>query len=121
MEWKFVINDENKYLEVITSGVADVDSSLNMATSIASEMKSHQFKKVLIDHRNLSGVIGSTMDIYNRPKALKDSGAEFGSKIAEIIKPEHVKLFRFFETVCVNRGFQVSIFQDKEKALSWLL
>jgi hypothetical protein len=40
--------------------------------------------------------------------------------MAEIIKPEHVYHFKFFETVCVNQGYQISVFQDREKALSWL-
>ncbi|MBA4394757.1 MAG: hypothetical protein C0407_14500, partial [Desulfobacca sp.] len=121
MEWKIVINDEYKYIKVITSGIADKDGSLNMAKAITHIMKTNRITKVLIDHRNVVSVTGSVTDIYNRPKLFKIIGVILRIRIAEIIKPEHLEHFKFFETVCVNRGFQISIFQDKEKALSWLL
>jgi hypothetical protein len=121
MEWEIVINEEHKYAEVTTRGIADKDSSLAMAKAIINETKAKQIKKILIDHRNLVNVIGSTMDIYERPRSLRDSGAIPGIKIALIIKPEHWEHFKFFETVCVNQGFLMSIFQDKEEAMSWLI
>jgi len=121
MEWEIDINDEHKYIEVITSGIADKDGSLNMAKAISHTMKTNRITKALIDHRNVASVTGSVTDIYNRPKLLRIIGAILRIKIAEIIKPEHLEHFKFFETVCINRGYQISIFQDKEKALSWLL
>jgi hypothetical protein len=121
MEWKIVINDEYKYIEVITSGIADKDSSLNMVKAITNTMKTNRIIKALIDHRNVVSVTGNTTDIYNRPKIFRIIGIILKIRIAEIIKPEHLKHFKFFETVCVNQGYQISIFQDKEKALSWLL
>lgn len=121
MEWDIVINEEHQYVEVITRGIADKDSSLNMVKAIANETKDRKFKKILIDHHNLERVVGSIMDIYERPKLLKESGTTPIIKIALIIKAEHWEHFKFFETVCVNQGFTVSIFQDKEKAMSWLI
>ncbi|NTW48831.1 MAG: hypothetical protein HGB19_03700 [Chlorobiales bacterium] len=121
MEWDIVINDEYKYIEVITSGIADTDGSLNMAKAIAHTMKTNRITKALIDHRNVISVTGNVTDIYTRPKLFRIIGAILRIRIAEIIKPEHLEHFKFFETVCVNQGYQIYIFQDKEKALSWLL
>ena len=121
MKWKIVVHDEGKYIEVITSGIADGDGSLNMAKAIAQIMRAHRISRALIDHRNVEGVIGSTVDVYHRPKVFRLIGAILGIKIAEIIKPEHMEHFQFFETVCVNLGYQLSVFQDKDKALTWLL
>jgi hypothetical protein len=121
MEWKIILNDEYQYIEVITSGIADKDGSLNMAKEIMKTMRANRLKKVLIDHRNIVSVAGNTTDIFNRPKLLKFIGVILKIRIAEIIKPEHLKHFKFFETVCVNQGYQISIFQDKNDALSWLL
>ena len=120
MEWNIVVNEEHQYIEVVTRGIADTDSSLNMAKAILNETKTRRIRKILIDHRNLEHVIGSTIEIYERPKLLKESGAAPGVKIALLVKPEHWRHFRFFETVCVNQGILVSIFQDKEEAMSWL-
>jgi hypothetical protein len=121
MKWEIVIHDKDNYIEVTTSGIADGDGSLNMAKAIAQIMRSNRINKALIDHRNIESVIGSTMDVYHRPKIFRLIGAILGIKIAEIIKPEHMEHFRFFETVCLNLGYQLSVFQDKDKALVWLL
>ena len=122
MEWDIVINDEPKYIEVITRGIGDKDSSLNMTKAFIDEMKARKIKKILIDHRNLEKVVGSTLDIYERPQLISDSiGPEWGIKIALIVKPEHWEHFKFLETVFVNRGFLASLFQNKEGAISWLI
>lgn len=42
-------------------------------------------------------------------------------KIAEIINPAHIDHFKFFETVCVNRGFKFSVFYERKNGLEWLL
>ncbi|MBN1472448.1 MAG: hypothetical protein JW925_11760 [Syntrophaceae bacterium] len=121
MEWDIVINDEHKCIEVVTRGIADKDSSLVLAKDVINKLNATQFKKVLVDHRNLEKAIGKIIDIYERPKLYKEHGVKLGTKLALIIKPEHSEVYEFLETVCVNQGFLVSIFQDKEKALAWLI
>ena len=121
MEWETRIHNEEKYLEVITTGAADKEGSLNMAKIIKETMQRHRITKALIDHRGVESVSGEIIEIYDRPKLFIIMGVILGVRIAEIIKPEHVKHFRFFETVCINQGFKVSIFQERSSALEWLL
>jgi hypothetical protein len=121
MEWKIIIHDEERYVEVITSGLGDREGSLNMAKDITHAMRTHRITRALIDHRNIEEVAGKTIDVYNRPKVFRLIGAILRIKIAEIIKREHIEHFRFLETVCLNQGYRLSVFQDKDKALAWLL
>ena len=122
MEWHIVIHDADGYVEVITRGLADRDGSLNMAKAIAHTMRTHRITNALIDHRSIEDVVGNTLDIYDRPKVFRRLiGAIFRIKIAEIIKPEHRGHFKFLETVCLNQGYRLFIFEDKDKALAWLL
>lgn len=121
MEWDLIVHREDKFLEVITGGVADSDGSLGMAKAISEAMRNNRITKVIIDHRNLAGVSGNVIEIYKRPKILSLIGVILGVKIAEIVRPEHQDHFRFLETVCVNRGFRFSIFQEKGPAMEWLL
>jgi hypothetical protein len=121
MKWDIIINDQNKYVEVITSGIADKDGSLNMAKAITHAMKTNRITKALIDHRNVESVHGNIADIYERPRLFRIIGIILRIKIAEIIKSEHLEHFKFLETVSVNQGYRMSIFQDREKALAWLL
>lgn len=121
MEYEIRIYNEEKYVEIVTRGVADKDGSLSMAKTIKETMQQHRMTRALIDHRNIESVSGETMEIYNRPKLFRIMGVVLNIKIAEIIKPDHVKHFRFFETVCINQGIRLSIFQEKTPALEWLL
>jgi len=121
MEWEIRIHNEEKYVEVITKGVADKDGSLNMAKIITETMQQNRITKVLIDHRNIESVSGEIIEIYDRPKLLRIIGIILGVKIAEIIKPDYMKHFSFFETVCINQGFKISIFQEYSPAIEWLL
>ena len=121
MEWEIRIHNEDNYIEVITKGVAGKAGSLNMAKTITETMRQHRITRVLIDHRNIESISGEIIEIYNRPKLLKMIGIILGVKIAEIIKPDHIKHFSFFETVCINQGFRISIFQENLPALEWLL
>jgi hypothetical protein len=121
MEWEIVIHGQDGYVEVVTGGIADQDGSLAMAKTISQTMRTNRITRALIDHRNLERVVGHTADIYNRSKIFRLIGVILHIRIAEIIKPEHLEHFRFFETVCRNQGYQLSIFQDKDLALFWLL
>ncbi|MDB9822922.1 hypothetical protein OAC89_04400 [Deltaproteobacteria bacterium] len=121
MEWTITINEESRHVEIITSGIADKGGSLDMAKAIALALSKYKFKKILIDHRNICSVSGNTVDVYSRPKHFQEIGVIHGIKVAEVIKPEHKEFFRFLETVCVNRGYEFSMFNDKKPALEWLL
>lgn len=121
MEWTITLDEENRYAEIITSGIADKDGSLEMAKAIASTLQNNKWRKILIDHRNISAVKGSTIEVYNRPEQLKAMGVIYSVLIAVVVRPEHSDFFTFLETVCVNRGFSFSIFFDRKLALEWLL
>jgi hypothetical protein len=121
MEWTITIKEEDHYAEIITSGVADKNGSLDMAKEIAIAMSKNKIKRALIDQRNIVSVSGGIGEVYQRPKQLQEMGVIGGIKIAEIVKPEHKEFFDFLETVCINRGFNFALFIDKESALEWLL
>jgi hypothetical protein len=121
MEWELIVHKEEKYIEIITQGIADQNGSLTMAKFITETMRNNKITKALIDHRNIAGISGNIIEIYERPKTFRLIGWILGVKIAEIIKPEHAEHFRFLETVCLNQGFRMSIFREKNEALKWLL
>jgi len=121
MKWEVFVHKDDRYIEVVTYGIADGDGSQNMARDIAKTMRENKVYRALIDHRNIENVTGDTVDIYHRPKFFRVIGVALGIKIAEIIKPEHEEHFRFFETVCVNMGYKFYVFQDRDEALGWLL
>ena len=121
MEWTINLDQENRYAEIVTAGIADRDGSLAMAKAAAAAMSKNKIKKMLIDHRNIDMIAGSTTAIYQRPKEFNDMGMMPSIKVAEVVKPEHEEFFNFLATVCLNRGYRFSIFYDRTAALEWLL
>lgn len=120
MEWTIILHEDKHYAEVVTNGIADQDGSLAMVKAISTALSKTNIKRVLIDHRNISKVSGGIVDIYNRPMKFEEMGVLQYVKVAEVVKPEHRKFFDFLETVCVNRGYDFSIFEDEKGALEWL-
>ena len=121
MELTITINNENQYLDVVTSGDINKDNSLNMVEQIAFASIKNKIKKILIDHSRIDSVLGEILDVYGRPEEFKGKGVLCGIKVAEVIKPEHKEFFHFLETTCRNRGYQFKMFVDHKSALEWLL
>jgi hypothetical protein len=121
MEWTITHYEDEQYAEIVTRGIADRDGSKEMAKELSMVLSKTRTKKILIDHRNIDAVSGGIFEIYHRPKELKKFGAAMGIHVAEVVKKEHREFFSFLETVCVNRGYIFSIFDDRQSALKWLL
>lgn len=120
MNWTITIHHEKGYLEVVTSGCANQQKSLSMAKDISQKSEQTQTHKILIDHLGITSVCGNVIDVYNRPKQFDHMEGIRKTRIAEVVKKEHLDFFTFFETVCVNRGYDFHVFSDKEAALEWL-
>jgi hypothetical protein len=120
MKFDVSFNAENQLAEIITYGIMDTTNSMEMAKAIFTALDQYKAYKILIDQRNIESVSGTISEIYSRPKEFKEIGVIQQVKIAEIIKHEHEKHFKFLELVLVNRGFNISLFFEKETALEWL-
>jgi hypothetical protein len=121
MEWTITLHEDGQYAEVVTKGIADKDGSLAMVKAIATALRATTTRRVLIDHTHISEVSGEIVDIYYRPDELYKIGVDRSIMVAEVVKSEHREFFDFLETVCVNKGYSFSVFDDKEAAVKWLL
>ena len=121
MELEIMIHSDLKYIEIVTKGVLDKDTSIDMAKKIAETMRHNRITKALIDHRNAINKSGTVMDVYERPKIFRIVGMILGVRIAEVINPDQSGHFKFSETVCLNQGYRFLVFYDRKKALEWLL
>jgi len=120
MEWTITFLSDQQLVVIQTHGVADEKGSLEMAKIIAKTMAEYKVMRCLIDHSAIDSVSGNAIEIYYRPKELTEIGVPSRVKIAEVVPPAHNKYFDFLETVCRNRGFDFSTFNDREAAIQWL-
>lgn len=121
MEWEIVVRKDEGYVEITTRGVADKEASLGMASVLSAVMRENRVTRAMIDHRALDGVTGGVSDVYERPRLLRLIGTILRIRLAEVVRPEHLEHFAFFETVCRNQGFELRVFHDRDEGLVWLL
>ena len=94
---------------------------ISIAKEIIEACKKYGTKRVLVDVRNLEGRL-STINAYNIPADYFEDfrDPEVLRKVAIIDLEEFSEQYKFFETVAVNRGYNLNIFSDVTKALEWL-
>jgi len=76
--------------------------------------------KFLVDCTSMI-IQSQTIDIYATSAFYDEIGAPKENKIALVV-PAGTKTeadLRFYETVCINRGWKVRMFADRESAMQW--
>lgn len=121
MEWTFEIDPAARIAEIRTRGVLDGRSAERMRNETMAHFKAHGIVRCLLDHSGLEGSTLGTLDIYGMPKAYDKLDFPRDFRLALIYSPLLAENARFFETVCRNNGYEVSVFNDRQAALDWLM
>ena len=77
---------------------------------------------ILVDDQRAQNM-ASTLELFAMPAMYEELGAPRSARVA-IVMPHNSPSaadIRFYETVCVNRGFNVKIFATEPPAIDWLL
>ncbi len=121
MPWSANYNHEHNLVELIYKGKVtpvDLQDALLAAVKLANENNSILF---LADCSEMEGG-HSVVDLYGLISLYESVGLHLKMKEALLLPSmkspkEDVK---FYETACLNKGFNVKVFSQKEKALTWL-
>ena len=111
---------EDQIVIVKTHGDADVKSTSEMVKSIMTAMKEHHSVRCLLDHTEIHFNLGKTIEVFNRPEEIKNSGMPLTVKLAAVIPDHYKEHFNFLETVCTNRGIHYRVFEKSASAINWL-
>ncbi|MFA7419688.1 MAG: hypothetical protein WCZ90_08370 [Melioribacteraceae bacterium] len=122
MPWDAKYNDEHNLVELIYKGKVtpvDLQEALLAAVKLANENNSILF---FADCSEMEGG-HSVVDLYGLISLYESVGLQHRMKEALLLPSlkspkEDVK---FYETACLNKGFNVKVFSQKEKALTWLI
>lgn len=120
MKWKIFHNSKDKILVIKTEGVLDIESANAMRNEGAELIKQHGYLRCLLDHSNAKDITLSTLDLYSLPKKYEELNIPRNLRMAVVVSDKLLKDLSFYETVCRNNGYLVSIFFDQESALDWL-
>lgn len=111
---------DDKIVVVKTHGYADAKSSSEMVKSIMLAMKEHRSLRCLLDHTEINFITGKTIEVFNRPEEIKNTGMPLNVRLAAVIPERYKEHFRFLETVCENRGIHYRVFSNNTSAINWL-
>ena len=123
MAWTVDYDGESGTIVTIYRGTSTVHD-LREATSAAIALgKTHDSWYFLTDASEGSFHV-APIALLNLPaKQYPAEGVDRGSRLA-LLPPAAAKdrdLARFYETVCLNRGWLVQLFDDRDEARRWLL
>lgn len=109
------------YLEITISGefTKDLPKEVN-PEFIMKKCKKKGINKVLMNGLKVTGNI-STFDRFNIAKIYAHSLLGGNIKFSMVANTDIINPNSFFETVATNRGINVKVFIDLEKAKKWLL
>ena len=118
MKYEISYSEEKKLVMGKVDGYFDLSLVSEMAGKMAKLNQEKDCGRILTDLRDAE-ITSSTMEICRMPKAMSDAGLPRMCMIALLIrevKPD----YRFLETVSMNHGQQVELFNDMGAAMAWL-
>jgi len=121
MSYQLAIDVTPGYLHARVTGENSVETVLQYLAGVRQACIAHSRTKVLVEE-NLRGPSLDLVTIFRVIAGNAAQDAVLGLRIAYVdTNPEHVVDRRqFAETVAVNRGIQVRVFESVAEAEAWL-
>jgi len=103
---------------VRTSGTYVLAAEIETLKKALEMARGKNCKKLLFDHRK-ARVVAPTMESFDRPSVYRGLGFDSSFRVASLLT-DICEDLRFYETVCVNRGWNMKVFDDFDSAMGWL-
>lgn len=123
MGYKIDYQDDAEVLRVEITGVRSNDDLTSCEKKAWREVAKIAREKNLAKILVISNATGRypTWDAYQINSSLEECGIQREWKIAFVnLDQDSFQEVKFAETVAVNRGFNVSVFNKQENALKWI-
>ncbi len=122
MPWTVELNTELDVIEEVFSGYvtkSEVEAATSKAFELAPKDRPSRF---LTELRDLD-LEHSVVDLYHLPKVWERMQFVRWNRLALLVPSTSaiMKDLQFFETTCLNQGWQVKIFTHRQEAIAWLL
>jgi len=124
MEWKLEYHQDSHVVELFMIGLI---TGPDLMASVADRIALGREKGVtnfIINAEDLIAQQSAVTDVLDLPEVkYLEEDMERDCRLAVLVPkdPESTWLGEFYETVCVNRGWQAHICENHESAVRWLL
>lgn len=122
MTYELEIAEKDDFVVTVLSGVRTPETLIAAASKTTVFCKERGYSRLLIDLRKMSGGL-DTLETFE----VAGHGIPNQKHVRNLVRsaivdhPENLDRIRFFETVAINRGFNVKVFSDEARAVAWLL
>ena len=117
-------NSETHVVETKASGNLTLDEAKELISDIGQVCVENNCFLCLSDYREATLKL-STLDIYSIPRLLSKILASMGLPANRVkravVVAKNIEDFEFYETVTLNSGQNIKLFQDMDEAKKWLL
>ncbi len=124
MPYELHTDTEHAILRLVYTGVI-TNGDLEQATRAGAQQVSETgMRRALADLSAVTRIDATQARVFELPQTVyPDAGLNRQLRIAVLVPPDEqvVKLARFYELVCQNRGWQARIFSDRDEAVAWLM
>ncbi len=106
---------------VIATGEISSEDAGAQAAEALRLLKQNQANLVLVDCSDALSEV-SLSCLYGLPDYFTKSGAPWNIRVAVVVPRTQYRIatYHFFELVCKNAGYNVSLFDEREAAEDWL-
>jgi hypothetical protein len=121
MDFELRFDENDEYITATLTGIRRPDTLIDAAAKTSAHCRDRGVFFVLIDVRGMSGGL-DTMETFEVAGHEIPQQADTRKLVRSAIldHPENIKRIRFFETVAINRGLNVKVFDDEDRAIEWL-
>ena len=123
MSWSVKYDPAQNIIVEVYRGITTAEDLRGaIAERIAIEEKTGA-KNILVDILDIE-LAANTIEIFSLPNNFyNEVKASLNSRISLVVPADHrvKEAARFFETACVNRGWNVKIFAERKSAIEWLV
>ncbi len=113
--------EENGIVVIENKGELKYDELVRQTQEAIKLGQGKNSKLFLTNFSNVE-VRAQTMELFNFPVIYEQFGMNRMSRIAVVVSEMELKTeeLHFYETICLNRGWNIKIFLHKDLALDWL-
>lgn len=121
MTWHVDYLADEQAIVVEFSGAVSMEDLKATCIQCIAVAREHATYAILADAREMR-LTAQTTELYHLPDTVEEQGLTRHYRVAMVISDDsnQKESFTFFETVFVNRGFQMRLFSERCAALEWL-
>ena len=122
MPWQVEFDEQRRVILLAYRANVSYEDVHESSIAVIAMTHDKDTHKILTDFTDAVSLAHSSIDIFHLPTTYKTLGQDL-PLVEAIVDPKDPKIRKdaeFYETVCINRGFTVRVFEDRDQALEWL-